>query len=148
MSLHQTNAVPLFLKNFTTHEVGKNKQERLITVYNFIMTQSLYLCGEPGQHSSKMAGKTWGKIVSLDHHMQTGFGAQYIVFYQIGTSSSSCSRQVMEHLHLDSNCMALTHLSVTSNLSATLTYIFLLLNTSAEFWFSWVICTMHLCVVQ
>jgi len=66
------------------------------------MKRTIYLCGELGQHRSKMTGQPWGKTVSLNHHMQTGFsGAQcsllssrYQQFFLFVSSNK-------EHLHLD-----------------------------------------------
>lgn len=40
------------------------------------MKQTIYLYSELGHCRSKITGKPWGKTVSLNRHMQTGFGAQ------------------------------------------------------------------------
>jgi len=65
------------------------------------MKQIIYLCGELGQHRSKMTGQSGGKTVSLNHHMQTSFRAKcsllsrrYQQFFLFVSSDK-------EHLHLD-----------------------------------------------
>jgi hypothetical protein len=97
MSLHQKMST--YLKKTLLLKYSWKVQTEAhycIIFYN----ETLYLCGELGQYVSKMTGQPWGKTVSLNRHMQTGFGAQCSLLsstYQVFLFVLSDK----EHLHLD-----------------------------------------------
>jgi hypothetical protein len=96
------------------------------------MKQTIYLCGELGQHKNKITGQPWGKTASLKRHVQTGFGPS-VAFYQVGTSSSSSLCQVIKSTFIWTENRWLLYTFLEDQLKYHINLHFLLLNTSTHF---------------